>query len=296
MANVIYEALAFSPKLALTIGKGHWYEGMFWYAGNVATDICCLLIPAAIVLPLELRRAKKIAIVALFALSIIPNAAGIWSWVFFLQIVQEISAADPEHYFEVRKRSLRGNLTLTLIESNVGIICAGIPTIWILFAHFLPSMIRYYLHPSRYRSSATRLSTTATTTAAKDRMPKRRNHSRARSLSMDDMPPAMRWDSDEPISSAPQHQTQSSESSKAILRASPTIAEEEEEEEDDSIGDRCGTASSKGADDVENARPPNAVTGAGITVQTDFAIERSGGDSPSHGTRFSYASDSIQKS
>ncbi|KAK6825837.1 hypothetical protein PG987_013331 [Apiospora arundinis] len=277
MANVIYEALAFSPKLALTIGKGHWYEGMFWYAGNVATDICCLFIPAVIVLPLELRRAKKVAIVALFALSIIPNAAGIWSWVFFLQIVQEISAADPEHYFEVRKRSLRGNLTLTLIESNVGIICAGIPTIWILFAHFLPSMIRDDHSGEGPEAEA----------------PK----PLARAVPVDGRyAPAMRWDSDDLMSSAPQHRTQGSESSKAILRASPTIAEEEEEEEDDSIGDRCGTASSKGADDVENARPPNDVTGAGITVQTDFAIERSGGDSPSHGTRVSYASDPIQKS
>ncbi|KAK8107265.1 uncharacterized protein PG998_009278 [Apiospora kogelbergensis] len=108
MLNVIYESLGFSPELAGTIGRGHFPEGIVWSACNISTDVCCLLIPAAIVLPLELRPAKKLSVIALFALGTIPNAAGIWSIVFFQRIVQEIAAidiADAKHLLELRDYS-----------------------------------------------------------------------------------------------------------------------------------------------------------------------------------------------
>ena len=69
MLNIIYEALSFFPELSEAIEKGNLAESMIWYASNSTTDICCLLIPAAIVLPLELRPAKKFAVIVLFALS-----------------------------------------------------------------------------------------------------------------------------------------------------------------------------------------------------------------------------------
>ncbi|KAK8086472.1 hypothetical protein PG994_001446 [Apiospora phragmitis] len=179
--NIIYEALAFVPELAETIANGNrGPEGRFWYAANIATNLCCLLIPAAIVLPLELRAEKKVSIIALFGLCGIPNVAGIWSCVFFLRMVPRLaSEPDQDIHFQLRDYILRTNLRLILVECNGAIICAGIPTIWIFFTHFLPSMIQYYLHPSRHVWSETRATTTSTRRLRSPRKPPRRASSYA---------------------------------------------------------------------------------------------------------------------
>ncbi|KAK8093976.1 hypothetical protein PG997_000661 [Apiospora hydei] len=146
MLNIIFEALEFSPHLADAIEDATYVEGIFWYSSNIVTDFCCLLIPAAIVLPLELGLGKKLSVIALFGFGGIANAAAWWAFAFFLEV--QARPDDEEHYFEDRIQVLEKNLILVFVECNGGIICAGIPTIWVFFTHFLPSMVRYYLHPS----------------------------------------------------------------------------------------------------------------------------------------------------
>ncbi|KAK7948782.1 uncharacterized protein PG986_009668 [Apiospora aurea] len=263
----------FSPQLANAIEDATYVEGIFWYCSNIVTDLCCLLIPAAIVLPLELGLGKKLSVIALFGLGGLANAAAWWAFAFFLEV--QARPDDEEHYFEDRIQVVKKNLILVFVECNGGIICAGIPTIWVFFTHFLPSMVRYYLHPSLYTSnSATEVSTT-TTGVDRCKLKRCRQSARSRSLSLDDMPPAMRWDSQEP----PAH---ASESGTAILMASRTIVEDCE-----SVNDERDDIGNDEPDEI--AEPPKAVT-AGIIVRTGFAVERSGSSAPDYGTRFSYGS------
>ncbi|KAK7998525.1 hypothetical protein PG991_015004 [Apiospora marii] len=298
LLNILFEGLGFAPPLAEVITNATIPEAIFWYTINILTDLSCLVIPAAIVLPLELRVAKKASVIALFGICSIPNAAGIWGCAFFLRMVPKLAEAaespDLTHYFDLRVYVLQINVTLAFVECNGAIICAGIPTIWIFFIHFLPSMVRYYLHPSPSVSSATG-ATTSTTVV--DRGKRRSRHAAARphSLSLDEMPPAMRWDSDEPRAAA-LHQAHASESGTAILRVSPTIVETDDDSDSLNSTERDMTCS-KAAGNEEIAGPPKAGVG-GIVVRTDFAVERRESVESNHGTRFSYGStpDSTRKS
>ena len=66
--NIIFEGLGFAVSLADVITTAVIPEGIFWYTMNIITDLCCLVIPAAIVLPLELRTGKKLSVIALFGI------------------------------------------------------------------------------------------------------------------------------------------------------------------------------------------------------------------------------------
>ncbi|KAK8077967.1 hypothetical protein PG996_004137 [Apiospora saccharicola] len=272
--NIIFEGLGFAVSLAEVITTAVIPEGIFWYTMNIITDLCCLVIPAAIVLPLELRTGKKLSVIALFGICSIPNAAGIWSFVFFMRQIPILADAainaTPQEYFRLRDEGLKLNLVLTLIECNGGIICAGIPTIWIFFTHFLPSMVQYYLHPSRYLASPTG-ATTSTTGVDRCKCRSRRTSTRPHSLSLDEMPPAMRWDSDEPRTAL--HQAHASESGTAILRVSPTITEEDDDNDSLSSTER-DTAGTKGADGDEAVGSPKEVKGVsscGLTSRSSEA-------------------------
>lgn len=68
LLNILFEGLGFAPALAEVITDAMIPEGIFWFTVNIVTDLSCLVIPAAIVLPLELRAAKKASVIALFGI------------------------------------------------------------------------------------------------------------------------------------------------------------------------------------------------------------------------------------
>lgn len=80
---------AFSTTMLIDKGAGHCFDlkiVFYWQAGwSMGSDIVILLLPMPVLFSLRMRRAKRLSIVAVFAVSLlIPIASGVRLWGLYL--------------------------------------------------------------------------------------------------------------------------------------------------------------------------------------------------------------------
>lgn len=115
----------------------------FWYANagfSIATDIIILLLPMPLVYQLEVPRAQKIALMAVFAIGIFVVVTSC------LRVTSlDLFATSPDNTYDI------ANVMWTIIEPNVAVICACLPILRPLVVRLFPSL--------RSKSSANRYGT-----------------------------------------------------------------------------------------------------------------------------------------
>ncbi|KAL7943616.1 putative PTH11-typeG-protein-coupled receptor [Trichoderma barbatum] len=104
----------------------------FWFANagfSIATDIIILLLPMPLVYQLEVPRAQKIALMAVFAIGIFVVVTSC------LRVATlDIFATSPDNTYDI------ANVMWTIIEPNVAVICASLPILRPLVVKLFPSL------------------------------------------------------------------------------------------------------------------------------------------------------------
>ncbi|KAM0250028.1 hypothetical protein ACHAQJ_008797 [Trichoderma viride] len=104
----------------------------FWYANagfSIATDVIILLLPMPLVYQLEVPRAQKVALMAVFAIGIFVVITSC------LRVTTlDIFATSPDNTYDI------ANVMWTIIEPNVAIICACLPTLRQLVVKLFPAL------------------------------------------------------------------------------------------------------------------------------------------------------------
>ena len=77
---------AFSPAILEHKGAGHCFDlrvVFYWQAAwNLGTDVVILLLPIPVLFSIRIETAKRVSVVAVFAVSLlIPIASAVWLWV-----------------------------------------------------------------------------------------------------------------------------------------------------------------------------------------------------------------------
>ncbi|KAJ4857941.1 hypothetical protein T069G_08838 [Trichoderma breve] len=116
----------------------------FWFANagfSIATDIIILLLPMPLVYQLEVPRAQKIALMAVFAVGIFVVVTSC------LRVATlDVFATSPDNTYDI------ANVMWTIIEPNVAIICASLPILRPLVVKLFPAL-RSKSSANRYGSS-----------------------------------------------------------------------------------------------------------------------------------------------
>jgi hypothetical protein len=104
----------------------------FWYANagfSIATDVIILLLPMPLVYQLEVPRAQKIALMAVFAIGIFVVVTSC------LRVTTlDIFATTTDNTYDI------ANVMWTIIEPNVAVICACLPTLRQLVVKLFPAL------------------------------------------------------------------------------------------------------------------------------------------------------------
>lgn len=116
----------------------------FWFANagfSIATDIIILMLPMPLVYQLEVPRAQKIALMAVFAVGIFVVVTSC------LRVATlDVFATSPDNTYDI------ANVMWTIIEPNVAIICASLPILRPLVVKLFPALKSKY-SANRYGSS-----------------------------------------------------------------------------------------------------------------------------------------------
>ncbi|KAH8674315.1 hypothetical protein BX600DRAFT_433899 [Xylariales sp. PMI_506] len=111
-------------------------NGKFWYANaafSITTDIIILIIPMPLVYALQIPRAQKVALVAVFTLGVFVVITSC------LRITTiNIQATTNDQTYDI------ASTMWTIIEMNVAIICACLPQIRPLIAKVFPKLMATY--------------------------------------------------------------------------------------------------------------------------------------------------------
>ncbi|KAL4897723.1 hypothetical protein BDV59DRAFT_197993 [Aspergillus ambiguus] len=105
---------------------------------QIATDVSLLIIPMPVLFRLKLPRRQKCAIIFVFALGIFVCATSI------VRLVTLIKLIDSTNF----TKENTATATWSFIEANVAIICACLPPLRPLLAHYFPRLL-----PARSRGS-----------------------------------------------------------------------------------------------------------------------------------------------
>lgn len=104
----------------------------FWFANagfSIATDIIILLLPMPLVYQLEVPRAQKIALMAVFAVGIFVVVTSC------LRVATlDVFATSPDNTYDI------ANVMWTIIEPNVAVICASLPILRPLVVKLFPAL------------------------------------------------------------------------------------------------------------------------------------------------------------
>ncbi|KAL7953342.1 putative PTH11-typeG-protein-coupled receptor [Trichoderma compactum] len=104
----------------------------FWFANagfSIATDIIILMLPMPLVYQLEVPRAQKIALMAVFAVGIFVVVTSC------LRVATlDVFATSPDNTYDI------ANVMWTIIEPNVAVICASLPILRPLVVKLFPAL------------------------------------------------------------------------------------------------------------------------------------------------------------
>ncbi|RFU75030.1 integral membrane [Trichoderma arundinaceum] len=104
----------------------------FWFANagfSIATDIIILILPMPLVYQLEVPRLQKVALMAVFAIGMFVIVTSC------LRVTTlDVFATSPDNTYDI------ANVMWTVIEPNVAVICACLPTLRPLVVKMLPGL------------------------------------------------------------------------------------------------------------------------------------------------------------
>ncbi|KAI0136855.1 hypothetical protein BJ170DRAFT_689252 [Xylariales sp. AK1849] len=144
IACVVLSLLLFSPLVGSQIRNADHVLGLFYGISNILVDLCMLLLPIRVVVPLQMSTKRKVAVLMLFAAGTFVCAAAIWRAMSITFITKQPPTAD----------AVGKELTISFAEANGAIICACVPVITRFFTQFLPDVVTSYIRSSKGLATA----------------------------------------------------------------------------------------------------------------------------------------------
>ncbi|KAI1860839.1 uncharacterized protein JN550_011301 [Neoarthrinium moseri] len=135
-ASILTSLLVFSVALREKINHADQALGMFYGIANIAVDICILILPLGVVLPLQMSAKRKVALLLLLGAGAFVCAISIY------RVLTLTFISDDEHV--VKSDAIARQLILSFAETNGAIICGCVPITARFFTQFLPEVLTCY--------------------------------------------------------------------------------------------------------------------------------------------------------